>query len=122
MPATVGELSRCPLLAELPGERLAELARRMRREDVPAGGAPELPGTPGGRFYVVLSGVLATQDPGLGRRRILRPGDYFGGVAGGSGAPRAASVRALTPSVLASCDAQTFEALLRPFLPDSPRH
>ena len=39
VPATVTELSRVTLLAGLPGERLAEIARRMEREEVPPGRA-----------------------------------------------------------------------------------
>ena len=59
VPATVTELTRCELLAELPGERLNELAKRMTREELPAGAAPVVEGEEGDRFYVVLSGVLA---------------------------------------------------------------
>jgi CRP-like cAMP-binding protein len=32
--------------------------------------------------------------------------------------PRTASVRALTPAVVASCDQQTFDELLRPLFSD----
>jgi len=37
VPATAHELSRVALLAGLPGETLAALARRMTREEFPAG-------------------------------------------------------------------------------------
>lgn len=118
VPATVTELSRIGLLADLPGERLNELAGRMAREEVPAGAGVVTQGEPGDRFYVLLSGMLAVNQVGLGRRRVLRPGDYFGEVALAMDIPRTASVRAVTPAVVASCDKATFDALLRPLFAD----
>jgi CRP-like cAMP-binding protein len=44
----------------------------------------------------------------------LRPGDYFGEVALAMHVPRTASVRAVTPAVVASCDRETFDELVRP--------
>ena len=114
VPATVTELSRIGLLADLPGERLNQLAGRMAREDVPAGAGVLEQGEPGERFYVLLSGMLAVSQVGLGRRRVLRPGDYFGEVALAMDIPRTASVRAVTPAVVASCDKSTFDEFLRP--------
>lgn len=118
VPATVTELSRIGLLADLPGERLNELAGRMAREEVPAGAGVVTQGEPGDRFYVLLSGMLAVTQVGLGRRRVLRPGDYFGEVALAMDIPRTASVRAVTPAVVASCDKVTFDELLRPLFAD----
>ena len=114
VPATAHELSRIGLLAELPGETLATLARRMTREEVPAGTAVTEEGEDGDRFYVVLSGLLAASQATRGPRAVLRPGDYFGEVALALGVPRTASVRALTPTTLASCDRATFDELIRP--------
>jgi CRP-like cAMP-binding protein len=34
--------------------------------------------------------------------------------------PRTASVRALTPSTVASCDRETFDEFIRPLFADSP--
>lgn len=118
VPATVTELSRIGLLADLPGERLNELAGRMAREEVPAGAGVVTQGEPGDRFYVLLSGMLAVTQVGLGRRRVLRPGDYFGEVALAMDIPRTASIRAVTPAVVASCDKATFDELLRPLFAD----
>ncbi|HET9506675.1 MAG TPA: cyclic nucleotide-binding domain-containing protein [Gaiellaceae bacterium] len=118
VPATVTELSRIGLLADLPGERLNQLAGRMAREEVPAGAGVVTQGEPGDRFYVLLSGMLAVNQVGLGRRRVLRPGDYFGEVALAMDIPRTASVRAVTPAVVASCDKATFDELLRPLFAD----
>jgi CRP-like cAMP-binding protein len=119
VPATVHELARVGLLAELPGERLGQLAQRMVREEVPAGEAPVLEGESGDRFYVVLSGLFAVTNVGaLGPRRVLRPGDYFGEVALAMDLPRTASVRALTMATVASADRETFDELLRPLFAD----
>jgi CRP-like cAMP-binding protein len=90
----------------------------MRREDVAAGSAVVKEGDDGDRFYVVLSGVLGVSQAAMGPRRVLRPGDYFGEVAVAMGVPRTASVRALTPSVVASCDRETFDAYVRPLFAD----
>jgi ATP-binding cassette, subfamily B, bacterial len=114
IPATQHELNRCSLLAELPGEVLMKLAGRMSREDIAAGQAPIVEGEPGERFYIVLSGMLVVSQESLGPRRVLRPGDYFGEVALTMGIPRTASIRALTPSVVASCDRETFDEFVRP--------
>ena len=49
---------------------------------------------------------------------MLRPGDTFGEVALAMNIPRTASVRAVTPAVVASCDQETFDELLRPLFAD----
>ena len=116
--ATAHELSRIGLLSSLPGETLARLARQMVREEVPAGAAVVEEGEDGERFYVVLSGMLNVTQEALGKRRTLKPGDYFGEVALAMDVPRTASVRALTPSVVASCDKETFDELIRPLFSD----
>ena len=118
MPATVHELTRVELLAGLPGEQLAQLAGRLEREDVSPGSAVVRQGEPGDRFYIVLSGMLNVTQEERGERRLLRPGDSFGEVALAMGIPRTASVRAVTPAVVASCDQATFDELLRPLFAD----
>ncbi len=116
--ATAHELTRIELLASLPGEVLARLAARMRRETVPAGTAPVVEGDEGDRFYVVLSGMFSVTKTGPGPRAMLRPGDYFGEVALAMHIPRTATVRALTPAVVASCDRATFDEFIRPLFAD----
>lgn len=116
--ATAHELARIGLLASLPGEVLAKLAGRMRRESVPAGAAPVVEGEEGDRFYAVLSGMFSVTKTGPGARAVLRPGDYFGEVALAMNMPRTATVRALTPAVVASCDQETFDELIRPLFAD----
>ena len=113
------ELTRVGLLAGLPGEHLSKLAARLEREEVAPGETLVREGEPGERFYIVLSGMLNVTQESMGERRILRPGDSFGEVALAMGIPRTASVRAVTPAVVASCDQQTFDELLRPIFADA---
>ena len=75
-------------------------------------------GEPGDRFYLVFSGMLAVSQRDLGGRGILRPGDYFGEVALAMDVPRTATVSAITPAVVASCDRETFDEFLRPLFAD----
>ena len=118
-PATQHELSQIELLKSLTGERLAQLAKKMRREEIAVGTAPVVEGDEGDRFYVVLSGIFAVSNRGgLGPRRVLRPGDYFGEIALAFHIPRTATVRALTPATVASCDQATFDAYIRPLFAD----
>src|SRR5919202_2527980 len=116
--ATVTELARIGLLATLPGETLTRLGREMRREELAPGTGVIVEGEPGERFYVVLSGLLTVSQADRGPRRVLRPGDYFGEVALAMDVPRTASVRALTPTVVASCDRAAFEEYIRPLFAD----
>lgn len=118
MPATVHELTRVGLLSGLPGEHLSRLAARLEREEVAPGAAVVREGEPGDRFYILLSGMMSVSQEGLGERRMLRPGDSFGEVALAMGIPRTASVHAVTPAVVASCDRETFDELLRPLFAD----
>jgi len=114
VPATVTELSSVPLLAELPGTRLNALAVRMDREELGPGTTIVREGEPGDRFFVLLSGMAQVQQEALGQRRVLKPGDTFGEVALAMGVPRTATVRSITPVVVASCDRETFDEFLRP--------
>lgn len=119
LPATVAELSRIGLLAELPGESLARLAARMERQELAPGAPIVREGEQGDRFYVVLGGMLTVSQASLGARGLLEPGDYFGEVALAMDIPRTASVRALTPAVVASCDRETFDELVRPLFTEN---
>jgi CRP-like cAMP-binding protein len=117
--ATVTELSRIGLFHELPGELLTRLAHNMKRADVSPGSPIVLEGEEGDHFYVILRGLVAvSHQGGLGPRRLLRPGDYFGEVALAMDVPRTASVTALVPTTLASCDRQTFDEFVRPLFAD----
>lgn len=119
LPATVAELSRIGLLAELPGESLARLGARMERQELGPGAPIVREGEQGDRFYVVLGGMLTVSQASRGARGLLEPGDYFGEVALAMDIPRTASVRALTPAVVASCDRETFDELVRPLFTEN---
>jgi CRP-like cAMP-binding protein len=117
--ATVTELARVGLFQELPGELLSKLAHNMRRAEVEPGSPIVLEGEEGDHFYVILRGLVAVSHPGgLAPRRMLRPGDYFGEVALAMDVPRTASVTALVPTTLASCDRATFDEYVRPLFAD----
>ena len=116
--ATQHELSRIGLLATLSGETLGRLAQRMEREEIPAGAGVVAEGEDGDRFYVLLSGMLSVSQRSRGAQSVLRPGDYFGEVALAMDMPRTASVRALTPATVASCDRETFDEFVRPLFAD----
>lgn len=118
VPASVTELSRVGLLASLPGETLTKLADRMKREEAPAGTVLVSEGDHGNRFYVLLSGIAGVSQSSLGGRSVLRAGEYFGEVALAMGVPRTATVTAMTPCTVASCDAATFDELIRPLFAD----
>jgi ATP-binding cassette, subfamily B, bacterial len=118
VPASVTELARVGLFATLPGETLGKLADRMQRDEVPAGTVVVRQGEPGDRFYVLLTGVAGVSQQALGGRSILRAGEYFGEVSLAMGLPRTATVTAMTPCVVASCDRATFDELLRPLFAD----
>ena len=116
--ATAHELGRIELLAGVPGEVLAQLARRMERQEVPSGTVLVREGEPGERFYVLFAGLLSVTQLSGPSHGVLRPGDYFGEVALAMGVPRTATVAAVTPAVIASCDRETFDELLRPLFAD----
>jgi ATP-binding cassette subfamily B protein len=102
----------------LPGQTLAELARRLEREEVAPGTVVIREGDSDDRFYVLLSGILAVSQRDIGARSLLRPGEYFGEVTPAMGIPRTATVSAMTPAVVASCDRATFDQLVRPLFAD----
>jgi CRP-like cAMP-binding protein len=114
VPASVTELQRIGLFGSLPGETIAKLAARMVREDVPGGQKIVIEGERTDRFYVLLSGLAAVTQEGRGARVVLRPGEAFGEVAPLMQMERTATVTAMTTCVVASCDRETFNELLRP--------
>lgn len=118
VPASVTELQRVGLFGSLPGERIAALADRMVREEVPAGKAIVSEGEQQDRFYVLLSGIAAVTQQERGARSMLRPGETFGEVAPLMKMERTATVTAMTACVVASCDRATFDELLRPLFAD----
>ena len=118
--ATSHELAtRIELLAGLSGETLAMLAKRMEREEIARrdrrSSARAIPATGSTSLF---AGMLSVSQRDRGNQGVLRPGDYFGEVALTMPVPRTATVAAITPSVVASCDKATFDELLRPLFAD----
>jgi CRP-like cAMP-binding protein len=112
------ELARIELLAGLPGQTIADLGKRMERREVAPGTVLVREGEPGEEFFVVFAGMLSVNQRDLGNRGVLRPGDYFGEVALAMNVPRTATVTAITPAVVASCDRATFDEFLRALFAD----
>jgi CRP-like cAMP-binding protein len=90
----------------------------MRREELPPGRTVVSEGEDGDRFYVLLSGLAGVSQETRGARGMIRPGDWFGEVALAMGVPRTATVTTMLPCVVASCDRETFDELLRPLFAD----
>ena len=118
VPASVTELARVGLFANVSGETLGKLAERMQREEVPSGTVLIHEGEPGDRFFVLLSGIAGVSQSTLGKRGVLKAGEFFGEVALAMHVPRTATVTAMTPCVVASCDEATFDELVRPLFVD----
>jgi ATP-binding cassette, subfamily B, bacterial len=114
----VTELARVGVFGSLPGDTLAKLADRMQRDEVAAGSVIVREGEAGDRFYVLLTGVAGVSQSELGQRSVLRAGEFFGEVALTMRVPRTATVTAMTPCVVASCDRATFDELVRPLFAD----
>ena len=66
----------------------------------------------------MLEGLFSVTQETIGERRLLRPGDAFGEVALAMDIPRTASVRAIVPSTVASCDRAAFDEFIRPLYAD----
>ncbi len=60
------ELARVELLAGLPGQTLAQLGKRLEREEVAPGTVLVREGEPGDRFYLLFSGMLTVTQSALG--------------------------------------------------------
>jgi CRP-like cAMP-binding protein len=102
--ASIHELARIELLAGLPGETLGRLAEHMIRWELAPGEVILESEDDRSRFWVVIAGMLRSTAGG-----VVRPGDSLGGDD-----PPAEALQAVTPAVVASCERETFERLVRP--------
>ncbi len=118
VPASVTELQRVGLFGSLPGETIGRLATGMVREEIPAGQRIVTEGDATNRFYVLLSGLAGVTQAGRGARSLIRPGETFGEVSPLMRMERTATVTAMTVCVVASCDRELFDELLRPLFAD----
>ena len=104
-------LSRVPMFAPLPAPEFERLALAVVDVHVEAGTAVFGQGDRGDRFYVIREG-RAEVDIDARRVRTLSSGDFFGEIALVRDVPRTATVRALTPLVLAALERDVFVATL----------
>jgi putative peptide zinc metalloprotease protein len=105
-----------PLFADLPDADLTALSRKFSPRHFSPGEAVVRQGEPGSSFYIVRAGRLEVTarngDAQPVRLQELRRGDYFGERALLRRQPRAATVRAITPSEVLRLSARDFNRLL----------
>jgi CRP/FNR family transcriptional regulator, cyclic AMP receptor protein len=110
--ATVERLRAVPLFARCTTRDLRIVARHVDVVAAAEGADVVREGEEGETFFVVLEGRAAIL---RGGRQIdeLSPGAHFGELALLDPAPRAVTVRAVTPMVLAALGHRMFKVLLR---------
>ncbi|HXP32104.1 MAG TPA: mechanosensitive ion channel family protein [Stellaceae bacterium] len=116
LPALLG---RVPLLKVLDEGSLAELGRKARPQNYPAAAVIVGEGEPGNSLFVVISGLLDVSRRGLATRPRsigrLVAGDAFGEMSLLTGAPRSATITAVTPVTLAEITKETLEPILNAY-------
>ncbi len=92
-------LSQVPLFAELPPERIHELAQLVRRRTYHRGETIFHKGDPGSGLYIIASGqvkiVLPSETGDEAMLAVLEAGEFFGELALFDGLPRSATVVAV---------------------------
>jgi len=106
-----------PMFEDIPVDALNDLAGRVRLRSIAVGQPVFRQGDRPDAFYVVRSGVLEVveeaPDSGAERQiRTLSRGESFGELGLVSGAPRAATIRAIKEAQLFEVDKGTFDHLL----------
>ena len=105
-----------PLLADLPGDVIAEVTAQARQRVVRAGEVLCRAGEAGDAFYVVHRGmvrVLAPTPRGEELVAQLGPGQWFGEMALITGEPRSATVVAAVETTLVVLERRAFQQMLR---------
>ncbi|MCB9573038.1 MAG: cyclic nucleotide-binding domain-containing protein [Kofleriaceae bacterium] len=109
--ARLAALRACPFFDELAGHDAAALAAEADEVAIDAGAVVMTAGEPGDAMYVVLAGDLAVEADGAEVAR-LGAGGVVGELAAIDDAPRAATVRAVTPARLLAIRRARFAAAL----------
>lgn len=109
--------SRLPLLAGVAPAALETAARRLAPVEVRAGDVVIRQGEPADRFYLIETGTYAVDqaDPAGGaprRLRVMGPDEVFGELGLMHGAPRSATVTAVSDGRLFALDGPAFLELL----------
>ena len=73
-------LSRVPLFSRCSPKELQFIAREGDEVDVPAGKTLIRQGKPGDTFYIQLEGQSQVEIDGR-KRRVMKPGDFFGEIS-----------------------------------------
>lgn len=105
-----------PLFRYLPDESLQQLVETATLVDTPPGSILIEEGETGDAFYVVVYGNLRVSHDVDGRHlnlALLQPGDFFGEWSLLTGAPRAATVSALTQAELVAVDRTAFLQIMQ---------
>jgi CRP-like cAMP-binding protein len=110
--STVERLRAVPLFARCTARDLRIVARHVEILDAAEGADIVCEGEDGETFFIILEGRAAVVRKG---RKIgeLTEGCYFGELALLDPAPRAVTVRAITPVLLAGLGHRMFKVLLR---------
>jgi ATP-binding cassette subfamily B protein len=95
-----------PLFAALPDDALARLAGELREETAEAGTIIIGEGDPAGSLFLIVHGRARVTSGSLGDLNFLRAGDVFGELSLLTGAPRAATVEAVSDVRLAVLDSE----------------
>ncbi len=104
------------LFAHLDASAFAELEEQSTLLSIPSGQVIVEEGEPGRALFVMVQGMARVQQREAGRVRnlaVLRKGDYFGEWSLLTGAPRGATVLALTSVQVLSIDVQPFLAFIQ---------
>ena len=114
--ATVGRVLQLPLFAGVSNAAVERALDRFEPVSIAAGDVVIRQGEPADRFYIVESGSLAVRQrevDGVERElRRLGPDAIFGELGLLTGAPRSATVEALTDGVLLALDGRAFLELV----------
>ena len=105
-----------PVLNKLPQAIKTEIAKMAEEKSVSAGRTVFSQGDPGDSFFMIKSGSLRIfrRTDGIETDlSVLGPGDSFGEMALLTGAPRSASVAALTDTRLITLSKEQFDKILR---------
>jgi len=105
-----------PVLNKLPQAIKTEIAKMAEEKSVSAGRTVFSQGDPGDSFFMIKSGSLRIfrRTDGIETElSVLGPGDSFGEMALLTGAPRSASVAALTDTRLITLSKEQFDKILR---------
>ncbi len=108
---TATALRAVPLFAHLDAQALDELETQATLLGVPAGEVIVREGEPGQALYVMVEGMARVQQREAGQLRslaLLGKGDYFGEWSLLTGAPRGATVLALTSVLVLSIEVEPF--------------